>query len=272
MTFFGYNRGVLSLATVTELFFFAFTLWLGSYLLARSMSSTAIRLTGLGLLGYAAALGVEILWGERLSAVVALPALLWIGATLHILPEELDYRQKLIRVWALAAAPALILTLVDAWFGLVIVASLLACTALVARQAAAARYKNRLAILAVIALFITLSAALILLPLEWLPRPWPMTLLGLDLLLLGVAIGGWDAFEQGERLHPHLLRSFVSTFYSAGALAFLVGVFDGGIPLLVSVTAFAILTQTFSDPIQTILDRWMFSHTPALSGERETLR
>jgi hypothetical protein len=68
--------------------FYAFTLWLGSYLLVRSSQKMAVRLTGWGLLAYAVALASQVLFHQFFLIVLLLPALLWIGAALHLLPEE----------------------------------------------------------------------------------------------------------------------------------------------------------------------------------------
>jgi len=57
-----------------------FTLWLGVYLLARNSQKATVQLTGWGLLAYALALAIQILF-DRFILLLA-PALLWIGATL----------------------------------------------------------------------------------------------------------------------------------------------------------------------------------------------
>jgi hypothetical protein len=104
--------------------------------------------------------------------------------------------------------------------------------------------------------------------------------LGLDLLLLGIAITLWDAFDEGEAMHSHMMRSLVSSLYYAGALAALVVLaiaIDGELSLgkliaLVSVIAFGILTQTFSNSIQTLLDRLTVSRESFVNDQRELLR
>jgi len=83
-----------------ELFFFGFTLWLGAYLLARHSQKVTVQLTGWGLLAYALALAVQIIFNQFILIILLAPALLWIGAALHLLPEEDKARQTRIRVWA----------------------------------------------------------------------------------------------------------------------------------------------------------------------------
>jgi hypothetical protein len=253
-----------------ELFFFGFTLWLGAYLLSRRSQKSTVQLTGWGLLAYAFALSIEIAFQRFILIVMLLPALLWIGAAVTLLPEESRLREILLRIWALASIPIAILTLLNPWFATLIIGALFACVALVARLALRARFKNTVALLAVIALFITLSTGLLVIPLDWLPRAWVIGVLGLDLICLGLAITAWDAFDEGETIRAHLLRSFVSALYYSAILAVLVIALDGGLLLLISVTAFAILAQTFSDSIQTLLDKLTLPR--AANDQRQTLR
>ena len=80
-----------------ELFFFGFTLWIGSYLLARQSQKITVQLTGWGLLAYALALAIQILFDQSILVILLIPAMLWIGAALHLLPEENPLRQIFIR-------------------------------------------------------------------------------------------------------------------------------------------------------------------------------
>src|SRR5215208_6075510 len=87
---------------IANLFFFGFTVWLGAYLLARNSRRITVRLTGLGLLFFAMVLAIEIIGGGPSSSVLLLPGLFWIGATLHLFPEETSWRGAAIRLWVLA--------------------------------------------------------------------------------------------------------------------------------------------------------------------------
>ena len=51
--------------------FYAFTLWLGAYVLARNSQKMAVRLTGWGLLAYAAALAAAVADSSFLTAMEA---------------------------------------------------------------------------------------------------------------------------------------------------------------------------------------------------------
>lgn len=253
-----------------ELFFFGFTLWLGAYLLARSTQKRTVQFTGWGLLAYAFALGIYIVFDQFFFIILLVPALLWIGAALHLLPEENDQRSVYIRIWAMTAIPLAILTQVNAWFSILIVLALILCAGMVARLALQSKYKNTYALLFVIALFVTLSSGLLILPLNWIQVDWGFGLLGVDLLILGILITMLDAFDEGETIRAHLVRSLVSNVYYAGTLLLIASFFNSTPPLLVILLTFGVFTQTFSNAIQKGLDSLTL---PArINNERETLR
>jgi uncharacterized membrane protein len=241
-----------------ELFFYGFTLWLGSYLLARDSQKVPVQLTGWGLIAYAFALAIQILFDQFILIILLIPALLWIGAALHLLPEENRVRATLIRIWMVSSIPLAILTLVDPWFAALIVLALIACAGLLAKVALGSSlspYRNTIALLSVIALFVTLSVGLLILPLHWIPLPWGLALLGFDLIFLGVTITAWDAFDEGESMRAHLVRSFISALYYSGVLVLIASFFSKDQALLLLLLTFGILTQTFSNPLQSLLDR-----------------
>jgi hypothetical protein len=97
-----------------QFLFFGFTLWLGAYLLARGSQKAAVQLTGWGLLAYALALAVQIVFHQFFLIILLAPALLWIGSALHLLPEENTARPILIRIWAVTSVPLAILSQLDA--------------------------------------------------------------------------------------------------------------------------------------------------------------
>lgn len=270
----------ITFSLIVNLFFFGFTLWLGAYLLARNSQKMTVRLTGWGVLFYAVALALEIIWGQQSNDLLLIPALFWIGAALYLVPEETSWRQSLIRIWMLTAIPIFILTLLNTWFSLIAVLALFASVVLIIKFKPQSQAKPSFALLVVIGLFFSLSTGLLVLPLNWIPRSWMIPALGLDLVLLGISITVWDAFDEGESIRSHMLRSLVSSLYYAGALAVFVilaiaidgQVTFGKLIALVCVIAFGILTQTFSDSIQAILDRLTLSRESAVNDQREILR
>lgn len=253
-----------------QLFFFGFTLWLGAYLIARASQNRSVQFTGWGLLAYALALGIYILTGQFFFILLLIPALLWIGAALHLLPEEDSNRNTYIRTWAVTTIPLAILTQVNAWFSTIVVLCLLISAGMVTRLAFRSQYKNTYTLLAVIALFVALSSGLLILPLNWIPLNWGFNLLGFDLLILGILITTLDAFDEGESIRAHLVRSLISNLYYAGALLLIASLFNPSAPLLLALLTFGILTQTFSNSIQKGLDSLTL---PArLNDQRAALR
>ena len=261
------------------LLFYAFALWLGAYLLARDTRKTAVRLTGWGLIAYAGILAAQIMFGSIHPAILLVPPLLWVGAALHLLPEDAPVREALVRTWAIAAIPVAILTLLEPWFAVLVIVALLGCAVLLLRVSRQSPFRAVLRLLAVIALFITLSSGLLLLPLGWIPQDWGIGLLGMDLFGLGLVIVIWDAFDEGQSIRAPLVRSFISALYYAGALAALVSLAAAwdGTPtrtawqiVLFAVVSFGILTQVFADAIQTVLDALTFSGT--VYAQRKALR
>jgi hypothetical protein len=255
-----------------ELFFFGFTLWLAAYLLSRDSRKSTVQLTGWGLLAYALALAIQIVLDQVILIILLAPALLWIGAALHLLPEEDNFRQTSIRIWAVMSIPVVIFTILNRWFAVLILAALILSAGMITKLAfrSPRSFKNTFALLAVIALFVTLSAGLLILPLNWIPHQWAMALLGFDLIFLGITITAWDAFDEGEAIREHLMRSFVSTLYYAGALVLIASLFSDNLTLLILLITFGILTQTFSNAIQSFLDRLTLPQH--LNDERQTLR
>ena len=158
-----------------EFFFYGFTLWLGAYLLARDSQKITVPLTGWGLIAYALALAIHLLFQQFILIILLAPPLLWIGAALDLLPEGEKARPILIRIWILSSIPLAILTLVNPWFAGLIVLALMSCAGMIAKLAlnsSRSPFRNTFALLAVIGLFVTLSAGLLILPLSWIPTTW----------------------------------------------------------------------------------------------------
>lgn len=53
----------ITFSLIVNLLFFGSTLWMGAYHLAHNSQRMAVRLTGWGVLFYAVALALEIIWG-----------------------------------------------------------------------------------------------------------------------------------------------------------------------------------------------------------------
>ena len=104
---------------------------------------------------------------------------------------------------------------------------------------------------------------------------------GFDLLLLGVAVALWDAFDEGQALRAGMLRSFVGSaavalLFGGQALVGLAVVDPGSRPvvtvLLFTSLAVAIAITVLADPLAGLLDRLAFSRSPGLRADRAALR
>jgi hypothetical protein len=138
-------------------------------------------------------------------------------------------------------------------------------------------------VVVVATLFFALGNAILIIPLGLLPSWLALASTGFDVLLLGVAVAVWDAFDEGQALRADMLRSF------AGSVV--VAVLFGGqvligltltrtetaaqtalTVLLFSILAIALAVQVLADPLAGVLDRLAFSKSPALRADRAALR
>ena len=69
--------------------------------------------------------------------------------------------------------------------------------------------RGGLGIVIVATLFFALGNAILIIPLGLLPSWLALASTGFDVLLLGVAVALWDAFDEGQALRADMLRSFV---------------------------------------------------------------
>lgn len=281
-------------------------LWLGLYLIGRDTRAPRLLLTGLGLLAYALALACDLLSGVAPEGVrfvsergqlplLLLPALLWTGALIQLLPEETPTRDRLARAWGVAA-PLVTVVLLLAIFGpgvvvgaanslqlaigAVMLAPMLAVGGFVAWELRRRRLRQVVGVLVVFTLFFALSIGLILYPLGWLPRSWVVLTLGLDLVSLGLAIAYFDAFDLGEALLPDVVRSFDAAALAAllfgGQVALVMALATGPtfpiVSLLLATVTTAIAVTVLSDPVGAALDRLALGRLPGALQARSELR
>ena len=233
-----------------EILMFAFSLWLGLYLINRNKQDGRLRLVGSGLVAYAIGLILDILAQYAQTAILAetlvrwqrpflfLPAILW-GAVLFLLTRsEISLKER----WQ--------------------------------------RHPKPIVLVFTTSIFFALGLSFIFFPLDWLPRAVVLPSLGLDLLGLGVAVAFLDAFDEGEALLPHFWRSFGYSFIIAllfGGQVALVMAWSTGftfplLVLLLSTITVAIVVQTFSSSLQTVLDQLVFLNAPQVQKTRAQLR
>lgn len=216
---------------------FSFAVWFGMVLVARNLTKPGLRFAGLGLMAYAFALALDILdpqtrWG---LAVAILPTICWLGAVWHLLPVE--------------------------------------------RRAVLPGRSLQIVILATGSFL--LGLLLLTFPPAWLSDSLVLLAIGFDFALLGYAIIVLDAYDEGETLLPDLLRSFSLSLFTVLIFVLqilaIVAISDIGLTtpirlLLLGTITTAILIQTFSDTIQTLLERIAFAWMPQLRQARAELR
>ncbi len=301
--------GILTLEIIT----YSLALWLGLYLIARDPTNLRLRYAGLGVAAYAFSLATGFLAlraptpeAARLLArlhwpSLFLPAFFWFVTMLYLLPEASPLHAALSRVWRhtlwLGAALFYLLSagtrLIFDFSGdvpqagsayLLFVVAILGPMLLVIvglgwrwRQV---QQGQAVGLLLVASIFFGLAAGLLLFPLDWLPRPWLLLGISLDFIILGGVIAWVDAFEEGERLLPDLIRAFEFALFGVllfGGLVLLTIQFGTGLTfpmlllLLGTITA-AIISQTWTDAIQAGIDRIAFAALPHLRRERAELR
>ena len=138
-------------------------------------------------------------------------------------------------------------------------------------------------VVVVATLFFALGNAVLIIPLGLVPSWLALASTGFDVLLLGVAVALWDAFDEGQALRADMLRSFAGTVVVAvlfGGQALLGMAVTGGdgpgrtalTVLLFTSLAIAIAINVLADPLAGLLDRLAFSRSPALRADRAALR
>ena len=282
---------------------FGFSMWFGFYLLARDAAKPGLRYAGLGLVAYALGLGLDALGALLPDAaqvidllrwpLLFLPALFWFGAMAHLLPQALPNR---LLDWldtallTIITALYLIALLTDTpqnpnliyWLVVGGVALLLIVGVAFAWQAFRSDLPKRPAsLLLLVSLFFALGMGMILLPQINLFSPeTELLVVSFDLIFLGFAIVGLDAFDEGEALLPDVLRSMGFSAFAAllfgGQAALMMVITESVSPqmvlLLLALITTAVATQTFSDPLQNTLDRLIFARFPRKGQERAQLR
>jgi hypothetical protein len=261
---------------------FAVAWWLGLYLLARGGGRVVPCRAGLGLLGFALALPVDELWptGPVHGLLLCLPAVLWTGVLVRLLPEPLAdtldpwWRRVLLPVTAVAAvAGSLAGSVAMLVVAALVLVPLMVAVWLLVRHRTAVRPDGVGELVAVALLLCALPSALLLFGL----RVWDHELLlvgmAVDLAVLGVGVAVLDAFGEGEAVRRDMLFSALV----AGGTAVLFGgqvLVAGGEPrlLLYGVVAAAIAVQVLARPLSAVADRLAFRAVPALRRTRTELR
>ncbi|RPJ21949.1 MAG: hypothetical protein EHM33_24830, partial [Chloroflexi bacterium] len=257
---------------------FTLAAWLGLFLLGRG-PHPRLRLTGLGLLFYAAALEIDV--PNLALALRLLPPALWVGAILHLDQRITDGHPVLFRLWKWVLLPVTFLlagfflfepsaSAIFPFLGISLLlglAPLFWTLLLVPDYIALLRPRQVTGILFTATLFLGLGEGFLLFPAKWLPQEYALPAIGIDLLFLGLCIAWFDAFDEGETLLPSMIRSLVLTLILAvifaGQVGFVIaiqtGLTEGMRSLLTTTILAAILIAVFGNSLENKLDGFAFS-------------
>jgi hypothetical protein len=283
---------------------FTLSWWLGLYLVARDPRKPVLALAAVGLCSFAVVVAldavrlVSVAHADLLSHIeiylVAVPGVAWFAVLIELSRPSDSWRGRageLLMVAAVAAAAlvgAVLAGSVDGplrlghWvmFAVISVASLGAMVAALMRPE---RPGSVTGVVVVATLFFALGNAILIIPLGLVPSWLALASTGFDILLLGVAVALWDAFDEGQALRADMRRSFAGTvavavlFGGQALIGMAVAGPDGAgrtalTVLLFTSLAIAIAFQVLADPLAGLLDRLAFFRSPALRADRAALR
>lgn len=276
---------------------FSVAWWLGLYLAGRDPADPAMSRAGLGLVSYALALALSVFDGTVVDAagyvLAGLPALIWAGVLIALLPAEDPYRVPADRVWRWTVLPLGVAELtaaavVGGWWepltAVLVLLPLAAALVLVLRSLARGPVGLRQGVVVLASLLFGLGAVAVLVPFGWLPDGLVLASVGVDLVVLGVVVAVTNALEAGEALGADLRRSAVGAGLAAVVFGGQVGLVslaagsaggaaDGALRALAfGVVGAAIAVVTLASSIQALLDRVAFAGTPDLRESRAELR
>lgn len=280
---------------------FGLSWWLGLYLLARNPRKPVLVLAAIGLIGYSVVVALDAirvtpgsdaeLLGRIEVFTAIIPSVAWLMVLVELTNSGDRWRDR-----AAMAVPGVVLAVV-----LLVGASLAGTIAGPARLghwimfcangtaaigAAILLFRRRASIpgsargvVLVATMFFTLGDAQLIIPLGIVPSWLALASTGFDLVLLGLGVALWDAFDEGQALRGDMLRSFVASILVGalfGAQAMIgiavVGQSVALVVLLFTSIGLAICIQVQSGPFADFLDRLAFSRSPQLRQERSELR
>lgn len=274
---------------------FSVAWWLGLYLAGRDPGDPAMRRAGLGLVSYALALALAPFDGTVVDALgyvlAGLPALIWTGVLLALLPGDAPWRAPAERAWRFAVLPLGVAELTaaaivgGAWEPLTAVLVLLPLAAALwlVLRARSGPFELRQGVVVLATLLFGLGVAAVLVPAGWLPGGLVLAAVGVDLVVLGVVVAVTNALEAGEALGADLRRSAVGALLAAVVFGGQVGLVtlatagdgrtdDALRALAFGVVGAAIAVVTLASAVQAAVDRLAFAGTPELRESRAELR
>lgn len=281
---------------------FTLSWWLGMYLLARDPRKPVLVLAAVGLCGFAAVVAADavravwqpVLLGRVEIYLAVIPGVAWFAVLLE-LSRPCDRWSHRGRDTVLIGGVAAAALAGAAWAGsvdgplraghwlLFAVVSVSTLAAMVKALIRPAQPGSVLGVVIVATLFFALANAILIIPLGVVPSGIALASTGIDVLLLGLAVALWDAFDEGQALRLDMLRSFLAAVAMAALLGgqVLIGLaMTRSEPaaqtaltvLLFTTIAVGIEVQVFVDRLAGFWDRLAFWRSPALRADRAALR
>lgn len=281
---------------------FTLSWWLGMYLLARDPRKPVLALAAVGLCGFAAVVAADavravwqpVLLGRVEIYLAVIPGVAWFAVLLE-LSRPCDRWSHRGRDTVLIGGVAAAALAGAAWAGsvdgplraghwlLFAVVSASTLAAMVKALIRPAQPGSVLGVVIVATLFFALANAILIIPLGVVPSGVALASTGIDVLLLGLAVALWDAFDEGQALRLDMLRSFLAAVAMAALLGgqVLIGLAvtrsepaaqTALTVLLFTTIAVGIEVQVFVDRLAGFWDRLAFWRSPALRADRAALR
>jgi hypothetical protein len=268
---------VLAIAVPT----FALTWWAACYLVGRDPARPASWRAAAALATYAVGIAVWTAAPESTVAqvLICVPALLWAGAAIAMLPASLPERRQIDLGWMVLSAVVVALTAALPQPGrLVVLAPLAGGLVLLWRFRDQVRPPMLPAALVVAAGLYAAALAALLVPVDLGAPGLVLAAIGLDLLMLGFVVAVAEALDVGERLRPDLIRSVAAALTGT--------VLAGGPALLTMLAApdvmwvtilqfvlvgFVLTLVGLAGPIRRVLDAVAFSADDRLRQDRSAL-
>ena len=281
---------------------FSLSWWLGLYLLARDPRKPVLAFSAIGLCSFATAVALDAvrlvthsaLLGHVEIYLVAVPGVAWFAVLLEIARADDNARSRTGEMLLVGGAGALMM--VGAAMagsvsgplrpGHLVMCVVISASTLGAMTAALRRRTRKIPLVGLVitaTLFFALANAILIIPLGVVPSWLALASTSCDVLSLGVAVALWDAFDEGQALRADMLRSFTGTGMVVALLGgqILIGIaltqhektaLTALTVLLFTSLAIASSVQVLADPLAGLLDRLVFSRSPMLRADRETLR
>lgn len=279
---------------------FTLSWWLGLYLVARDPRKPVLALAAIGLMSFAAVVALDAVrvisgtgWLSDVEIfLVGVPGVAWFAVLVELSRPCDGWRNRKLDLSLIAAVAALVIAgavlagdvdgplRLGHWVmvGTISLSTLGAMAVAVMRP----RQPRPVAGVVVVAtLFFALGNAILVIPLGIVPSWFALAAPGFDVLLLGVAVALWDAFDEGQALRADMSRSFAAACVVAALFGgqALVGLALTGpaattalTVLLFTSLAVAVTIHVFADPLAGLLDRLAFWRSPALRADRAALR